>query len=192
MGFSITWFAIREQRAKWLLERLGLTPTGESEEVPESLISTCRLQTGWQILWYNEYDCPWLVPTELETLSREQELLVCRVEEHVMASSAELWANGSRQWRISHEGEAGPMGLSTDGSLPDCLATIQAEMEEAQRAAGGGNADVDYIFDIPLKVAQCLVGFKHDEDCPALAGAKFEVLKRTAAKKSFFERLFAK
>jgi hypothetical protein len=55
----------------------------------------------------------------------------------------------------------------------------------------GGNADVDYIFDIPLKVGQSLVGFKHDEDCPAMAGADFVVLKRTAAKRSFFERLFA-
>jgi len=41
---------------------------------------------------------------------------------------------------------------------------------------GGGEADVDYIFEIPLKVAQALVGFKHDEECPYILEEQFIVL----------------
>ena len=82
---------------------------------------------------------------------------MCLVEEHVMASSSELWRGGTRQWWISHEGEDGPKGLATEGDLPDCFAAIRREMEDAQLAAGGDAAGVDHIFDIPLRVAQpCL------------------------------------
>jgi hypothetical protein len=60
MGFSISWYAVREGGAQKLPDRLGLAPTGEAEEVPESLISTAKLDTGWRIIWYNEYECPFL------------------------------------------------------------------------------------------------------------------------------------
>jgi hypothetical protein len=85
-----------------------------------------------------------------------------------MASSSELWSGGKRKWRLSHEGENGPKGLSVAGELPETLDTIQREMEDLQLAEGGDDADVDYIFEIPLKVAKELVGFKHDEDCAHL------------------------
>jgi hypothetical protein len=64
-------------------------------------------------------------------------------------------------------------------------------MEEAQRAAGGDDADVDYIFEIPLKLAKELVGFKHDEDCPHLVDRHFIVLSR-AKPSGVFGRLFRK
>ena len=32
MGFSISWYAVREGGAQKLLDRLGLSPTGETEE----------------------------------------------------------------------------------------------------------------------------------------------------------------
>ena len=103
-----------------------------------------------------------------------------------MASSSELWRGGQRTWWISHEGEDGPQGLATEGDLPDCFASIRREMEDAQRAAGGNAAGVDYIFEIPLKVAQTLVGFKHDE----VTQEQFVVLSRAEPKKGLIGRLF--
>ena len=189
MGFAITWCAVREVGADQLLERLGLSPTGEREESPESLIVMAVLDTGWRVLWYNEYGCPFLRPEDLGALSSEQDILLCLVEEHVMAGSSELWSGGARKWRIAHEGEQGPKGIDAEGELPSCFPTIRAEMEEAQRTAGGDQADVDYLFEIPLQVAKSLVGFKHDEDCPHLAEKPFVVLSRPAAKKGFLSRL---
>ena len=186
MGFSITWCAVRDVNAQKVLDQLGLSPTGETEVVPESLISTARLDTGWRIIWYNEYECPFLRPEDLGVISNDQEVLMCLVEEHVMASSSELWRGGKRRWWISHEGEHGPQGLAADGDLPDCFASIRGEMENAQRAAGGNAAGVDYIFEIPLRVAQTLVGFKHDE----VTQEQFMVLSRSSPKKGFLGRLF--
>jgi len=185
MGFAISWYAVREDGAQKLLDRLGLSPTGETEDVPESLISTASLDTGWRILWYNEYDCPFLQPRDLAAISTDQDVLMCLVEEHVMASSAELWHRGTRTWRIAHLGEDGPKGLSVEGDAPESLAPIRRELEDAQRAAGGDAAGVDHIFDIPLKVAQTLTGFRHDE-----SEAEFTVLSRSGPKKGVLSRLF--
>jgi hypothetical protein len=186
MGFSVTWCAVRDRDAQKVLDQLGLSPTGETEDVPESLISTATLDTGWRIIWYNEYECPFLRPEDLGVISNDQEVLMCLVEEHVMASSSELWRGGKRKWWISHEGEDGPKGLAVEGDLPDCFASIRREMEDAQRAAGGNAAGVDYIFEIPLRVAQTLVGFKHDE----VTQEQFVVLSRSVPKKGLIRRLF--
>jgi hypothetical protein len=95
-----------------------------------------------------------------------------------MASSSELWSGGKRKWWLSHEGEKGPKGLSVEGVLPEAFPAIRKEMEELQLAEGGDDAEVDYIFEIPLKVAQSLVGFKHDKDCAHLIGGHFVVMCR--------------
>jgi hypothetical protein len=176
MGFAITWCAVREEGAQKFLDELDLSPTGEVEDIPESLVSAAKLDTGWRVIWYNEYGCPFLRPDDLRTLSKSQDVLMCLVEEHVMASSAEFWSGGVRIWWISHEGENGPKGLSTDGTLPGTFSSIRIDMEEAQRAAGGDDADADYLFEIPLRVAQSIVGFKHDEACPHLTEGQFVVL----------------
>jgi hypothetical protein len=141
MGFSITWCAVREENADPFLQQLGLTPTGETEEHPQSLISTVALHTGWRVIWYNKYDCPFLRPQDLRELSKNTDVLLCLVEEHVMASSAEMWSNGERKWWLSHEGEDGPSGISTDGELPESFPAIREQMEQAQLAAGGTDAD---------------------------------------------------
>ena len=46
MGFSVTWCAVRDRDAQKVLDQLGLSQTGETEDVPESLISTTTLDTG--------------------------------------------------------------------------------------------------------------------------------------------------
>jgi len=93
-----------------------------------------------------------------------------------MASSAELWTGGRRKWWLSHEGEDGPKGLAIDGDLPDAFPAIRSEMEKLQLENGGDNADVDDLCEIPLKLAQSLVGFKHDEDTAHVLDNRFEVL----------------
>lgn len=191
MGYSITWCAVREDGADQFLQRLGLSPTGATEESPESLISIAKLDTGWRIVWYNKYACPFLRPKDLGNISKDQEVIRCLVEEHVMASSSEMWSGGERKWWLSHEGEDGPKGLSAGGQLPASFPAIRKEMEEAQVAEGGDDAEVDLIFEIPLKVAQSLVGFKHDEDCPHIEG-RFSVLSGPKPKRGIFDRVFGR
>jgi hypothetical protein len=189
MGFAISWCAVREEGADQFLQELGLSPTGETEELPESLISAGKLDTGWRVVWYNEYGCPFLKPQNLSKLSINRDILLCLVEEHVMASSSELWSSGKQRWWLSHEGENGPEGLSVKGNLPEVFPAIRKEMGELQLAEGGDDADVDYIFEIPLKVAQSIVGFKHDEDSPHLIGGIFHVMSQVPPKAGILSRL---
>ena len=193
MGFSILWCAVREEKAENFLHKLKLSPTGETEEFPDSLISVGQLNTGWRLLWYNKYDCPFLSRKTLAELSVDFEIVLCQVEEHVMASSAEFWAAGKRQWRIFHEGERGPeAGVMAEGKPPESYSAVKQEMEGRQREQPGKSGwIVDYMFDVPLKVAQQLVGFKHDERCDALVG-DFVVMARAASEGGFFRRFFGK
>jgi hypothetical protein len=191
MGYAVTWCAVREEAADQLLSHLGLSATGETEEDPESRFSSAKLTTGWRLIWSNKYDCPILMKG-LSTFAGGHDVVACQIEEHVMASSAELWVSGTRRWWLSHEGEDGPKGLETDGELPQCFSAIQKEMEDAQRAEGGVDADVDYIFEIPLKVAQTLIGFKHDETYEPVVEGGFMVLSGGKSEKGFLSRLFGK
>jgi hypothetical protein len=189
MGFAISWCAVREEGAEQFLQELSLSATGETEELPESLISTGKLDTGWRVVWYNKYSCPFLNPQDLSKLSITRDVLLCLVEEHAMASSSEFWSSGKKQWSMSHEGEHGPKGLSVEGNVPEVFPAIRKEMEDTQLAEGGDDADVDYIFEIPLKVAQSLVGFKHDEDSQHLIGGIFHVMSHAPPKAGILSRL---
>lgn len=192
MGYSVTWFAVPAQQGESFLARLALSATGETEEFPESQIVTATLDTGWLVLWYNSYDCPFLGDRELRELSKSFEIIHCLIEEHVMASSAELWSRGGRTWLISHRGDVRPMERHHEGLLPDCFSSIKAEMEAAQAAEDAEECEVDHLFEIPLKVAQTITGFKHDEACPRLPNKVFHVMQHAAPQRSLFDRLFGR
>jgi hypothetical protein len=192
MGRTITWFAVREENAEQFLKQLGLSPTGETEEFPRSLILMAKLDSGWRVLRYNRYGCPFLKRQHLGPLSRDKDVVLCLIEEHVMSSSSEMWSRGKRKWWLSYEGEDGSVGLATDGDLPESFPRIRKEMEETQRVAGGDDAGTDYIFGIPLKLAETLVGFNHEEDNAHMIGGRYIVLSRTAPNGGLLSRLFRK
>jgi hypothetical protein len=191
MGYAITWCAVREEAADQLLSHLGLSATGKTEEVPASHFSTAKLKTDWRLIWSNTYACP-ILTKRLPAFAGGHEVVLCQIEEHVMASSAEVWIGGDRKWWVSHEGEDGPKSLETQGELPQCFASIRENMEDAQRAEGGDAGEVDFIFEIPLKVAQALVGFKHDENYESVVEGNFVVLSGGKSETRFFSRLFGK
>ena len=56
MGFSVSWCAVPEEAAQKCFEKLGLSPTGATEEIPESLISSATLDTGWRVLCTTSMD----------------------------------------------------------------------------------------------------------------------------------------
>lgn len=192
MGFAISWCAVPEAAADGFLQRIGLAGTVETEEVPESLIGVARLDTGWRLLWYNKYDCPFLGEAERREHSRKHDLLYCLVEEHYMASSSELWSRGSRRWWISHEGIDGPKGLDVSGAPPDNFQQVKSEMESKQKQEDGEKAEVDYLFEIPLLVAKFITGFKHDEVCPHVVGNEFRIMKKVSRQGGLFSRLLGK
>ena len=107
-----------------------------------------------------------------------------------MFSDATGWQNGKRLWRVTHKGEDDPKGILAEGTLPAEYASIRDDFISRQDAEGGEKADVDFLFEIPVVLAQTFVDYKHDEESPAFDKNGFELLEST--QKSFFKRLFSK
>lgn len=83
------------QAVEDLFSHLGLSTTGETEDDPESRFSSARLTTGWRLIWSNQYNCP-VLTKGLSTFAGHHDIVACQIEEHIMASSAELWTGGTR------------------------------------------------------------------------------------------------
>ena len=69
------------------------------------------------------------------------------------------------------------MGLAPDyeGIRRECLAEQDGDGDE--------EAEVDIVFEVPLRLARVLRGFKHDEPMPSGESVSFEALKPRAANK---------
>ena len=52
MGFSVTWYTVPEKDGDQFAQKLALSPTGETEEIPESLDCMGKLDTGWRLFWH--------------------------------------------------------------------------------------------------------------------------------------------
>lgn len=56
------------------------------------------------------------------------------------------------------------MNLKFDGELPAGFDAVRQDAETRQRA----DNDVDFMFDVPLQMAENACGFRHDEFDPEL------------------------
>lgn len=163
MGFSISWLAVKTDDLDQLFEMADVAPTGESDEWLESKFSGSGLQHGWYFFQAQGCDHPIISGDSLSKISTLGKTIACSVEEHVMVSVAEGWDDGARSWTVVHNAQDGMFDLSADGKLPDCFEAIKDDFVSQQNTEGGEEADVDFIFDIPLQVAKKICGYKHDE-----------------------------
>jgi hypothetical protein len=151
MGYGISWVAIRDNKENALLDVLGLEKTGESEDTPDSEWSTTRIG-DWTVVWSNRFE-----PKKFRHARSKLkgEVIICDVEEHIMYSSVAAFKDGDLSWRVVHNGQQTIDHLSIEGSPPQSLPKIQTE--QFARVSEG---EADHIFDIPIRLAQELVGFR--------------------------------
>jgi hypothetical protein len=123
--------------------------------------------------------------------------VACVVEEHVMYSEARGYEAGREIWRASHNSEKGIYNLDASGDLPAFFARVRDELREQQDEAGGEDADVDLIFDIPQRLAREICGFQLGEEEPA--GFRDSELRKAKASAAggdrsggFLSRLFGR
>jgi len=83
-----------------------------------------------------------------------------------MCSFACGWERGQRIWWAMHDAQIGIGHLQTDGAMPPDFEAIRRELLDEQHAAGGDDAEVDYVFDIPLRLATVASGFSYTETEP--------------------------
>lgn len=162
MGESLSWIAIRGLDRETAYSRLRLTPTGTVGDYAQGNIGSRVLAEGWILIALGQAEHPLLTRSELQKLSADCQVVACNVEEHVMFSSSEYWKDGMCLWRMEHEGDSDALHLETFGELPAAFATVEQEYRSKQVLAGK-DAETDYIFEVPLVLAQSITGFKHDE-----------------------------
>lgn len=159
MGWSLTWLAFPKCSAAQVHALLDLAPTGKTDEV--SFGKTCGIEVdGGYIVHARGHGHALSSARSLERLSADGDVVAVQIEEHVMASSAELWSRGHRVWRVEHESERGREHLAESGRLPAEYAAIKQRLLQEQT----GDDEVDHVFDVPLELARRVVGYRHDED----------------------------
>ena len=158
MGFSVSWLAVHENARNNTLSSIGLVETDRREFLPESAFDGVLLTTGWYVVWFNNASPSALKPESLRVLSAHTEVIACQIEEHSMVSTATCWRDGVEQWYVAHDAEEGLTNLEVLGSPPAMLEEIHSAKLQLQ----GMNEDIDNIFDVPLALAEELVGFRHD------------------------------
>lgn len=77
-----------------------------------------------------------------------------------------------------HDAQEGMFNLSTKGQLPSEFAGIYTSLKDKQEEADDVEADVDYIHDVPVTLAQVVTSFRHDEDIPGSEPVPFEVFNQ--------------
>jgi hypothetical protein len=160
MGYSISWMAFQSKNKQHVLSLLGLVDTAEADEANEAPISGAALPTGWYVVFFNDYS--FTTPARMTKFSAGSTVISCQVEEHVMASASSLYKNGRHVWTVAHESERGRYDLSVDGDLPDLFRDLRDSLLKQQDDAGGEKADVDFVFDVPVQLAEELCGYRHD------------------------------
>ncbi|HEX6373961.1 MAG TPA: hypothetical protein VF006_33845 [Longimicrobium sp.] len=179
MGYAVSWFAVSGKEPEQVLQELGLTPAGETEEVPEAPIVCATLPAGWFLVFSNRTSPLAFSVEPLPALSAGCRVVFCQVEEHTMFSSAACYQDGRRVWHVAHDADKGIYHLETEGELPPEFEGIFRSMKSEQDQAGGEKADVDYIIDVPIELAKAIAGFRHDEDVAGADVEPFRVLEHT-------------
>lgn len=182
MGFSLAWLAVRGLPVTEILDRLKVSATPESSGYVQAPLSMTPFGE-WTLIVARGCDHRIVRDVTLSRLSSDCEVIACRIEEHVMYSSSSSWSQGQRRWLVEHDAGRGKDHCAVVGDAPAGLSAVMAQCVANQQADGGLGADVDHYFEIPLKLAEHLVGFKHDETNEATNGT-FHVLADLAASSS--------
>lgn len=188
MGFSLSWLAVKAMSPDTLCEMLELERTTERVEVAETPLTGIELPTGWYVVVANHGFPRWLGEAWFRKLSESTTVVVGEVVEHVMYCSTEQWDGGNAGWSVVHDAQQGLYHLEITGAMPEAFEGIRQRRFAQQEAEDREAANVDHIFDIPVKLAEELTGFCYYQDQdPSLGDYPFEVLKDT--RKSVVARL---
>ena len=191
LGFTLSWLGVKGKPTEAILAELRLRSTGVSAMEGESPFVGAMSDAGWYIIVADYAEHQLISAAVVERLSTDCDVLTCTVEEHVMISEATGWRNGRRLWSVTHRAEARALDIDAEGELPPEFESIRDDFTGRQEAAGGADADVDYIGEIPVVLAQRFTGYKHDEISKPFGGRGFEVLEQIdPPKTSWVQRLF--
>ena len=181
MGYSIAWILVRGKTREDILAQLGLADAGARDDFVGNQVAGAALPGGAYLLCFNDMAHPATQAPSMARLSSGCEALGCQVEETVMASAAFLYKDGAKVWDVVHLADQGLYHLEVNGTPPPLLDTIHTAMKTAQDEEGGVEAQVDWLFEVPLMLANALAGYRHDEGLLSREALVFTALAPVAA-----------
>jgi hypothetical protein len=193
MGFSHSWIAVRGVTRERALEALGM----EISDIQTDYLDGVAL-IDWQDNWLLAIsdDSADAFDGDLAQLAALGDAVACSVQEDVMYSEARGYEAGKEIWRVVHDPneDESLYSLQINGKMPQPFDAIARETRAEQDKEGGEDADVDFIFEVPAKLAASICGFKLDESDPD--ESQYRTLNRIGArgngKAGFFARLFGR
>jgi hypothetical protein len=176
MGRSLSWFAISGIDPAALLDDLQLVRSGELADHPGRGIYCAALPDGAFLLHIDDVDARLTAAPLLKNLSMKGSVIACRAEEHVMFSAVASYRKGELAWSVEHDAQQHLAHLAVAGDAPSGLAALRATALAHQEHDGCRDADTDYMFDVPIRLAEALTAFSHDAGLRAPRAAAFERL----------------
>ena len=172
MSWSLSWVAFQGKTPDEVQTAFGLKPTNDTCIAAEAPLCGRLLPSGWYIV-IADRDLRFIeeaAHAAFESLSANA--VACGIYEHGSFSSTKAWRAGTLLWSVSHDGSRGGRELEATGAPPDGFDA----MREAATARYSTASGVDFMFDVPLELAQSITGFRHDT-----SELEFVVLEPTAA-----------
>lgn len=193
MGFSHSWVAVQGLSPERAMEALGM----ESSPAPRPGLFMDGVALidwpDWLLVISDDDEDAFEGP--LSKLTLLGPTVACRINERVMHSEARGYQAGEKIWSVVHDpnGDESLYSLQISGNPPEQLETILRDLKAKQDSEGGEKADVDFIFEVPPKLAESVCGFMLGEG--ELDAIRYTSLKPIGSpepteKRGFFARLF--
>ena len=153
--------ALRSNDLDEALDRMSLRLTTRTEEMFMAPVVAGHLPSGFAVIGFRDF-----FPAGIKALERSPlTLYVCRVEEHVMASSLEKWQAGRRVFMV----ECDPERSTADGVV-HCPHATGEDAEVLQRciadsAVPQGDTELDEAdhFSVAPRFIELMTGFAYDQ-----------------------------
>jgi hypothetical protein len=146
-----SWIAIKGADLGAVLQRLGLTQTGQVDYRGDADLA-CAETPGWVVVMSQAFDY-----LDGKQAAFTAEVVTGQCWDTIMYSEARGYAAGAEIWSVVHDPDAGPDNLAIEGAPPAELAAIRERLVRAQAERGADQ--VDYIYEIPIGVAAALCGY---------------------------------
>lgn len=170
------------------MEALAFTET-EADADLSARLAGAELGTGWYVIRSRDFE--FASPKRLAQVSAAAgAVLGGQVDERVMVSSLRRFDGGEETWWVIHEPEKGIFDLSFGGAPPKLLSEIRERLVAVQQSEGGEQANVDFIFDVPVQLGVALCGYRVDGGDGAEEPDFVEL--QPPARPSLLARLFAR
>ncbi|RBP46501.1 hypothetical protein DES53_102892 [Roseimicrobium gellanilyticum] len=156
MGASLSWYAVRGKTPEMVLRDFGLR-RAVSKEYRHTPFRGGPLPNGWFVMIHGRHE---FTSDEMRHLSSACEVVACFVEEHVMVSRSACWKNGVQVWEVTHDSEESEHHLDIRGEPPAGFGAIRDRLTKQQKEDDEDGC-VDFIFNIPVDLAEEVTGFNH-------------------------------